>query len=150
MKNRLLRIAIQGGFAIALVWGVGSGASLAIAAMSPAQKTIYDSYATAAKSADAAFTDFSASRGAAFFQGKHAGGKPDTASCTACHTPDPKKIGRTRAGKDIQPMAASANPKRFTDAADVEKWFRRNCIDVLGRECTVLEKGDVLAYLLGI
>ena len=118
--------------------------------MSPAQKTIYDSFAAAAKTADAAFTDFSASRGQAFFLGQHAGGKPDTASCTACHTTDPKKSGRTRAGKEILPMAASANPKRFTDAADVEKWFRRNCNDVLGRDCTVVEKGDVLAYLLGL
>ena len=45
-------------------------------------------------------------------------------------------------------MAASANPKRFTDAIEVEKWFKRNCGDVLGRECTAIEKGDVLAYLL--
>ena len=126
------------------------GAATAVAAMSPAQKTVYDGYAAAAKTADAAFADFSAGRGKAFFHGKHAGGKADTSSCTACHTTDLTKSGRTRAGKEILPMAASANPKRFTDAADVEKWFRRNCNDVLGRDCTVLEKGDVLAYLLGI
>ena len=150
MRNKVVRIAIRGLTAAALALSVACGANLALAAMSSVQKAIYDSYASAAKTADAAFTEFSASRGQALFQGKHAGGKADTASCTACHTTDPKKIGRTRAGKEIQPMAASANPKRFTDAADVEKWFRRNCLDVLGRECTTLEKGDVLAYLLGI
>ena len=136
----------SGGLAVAM----GLGTTLAWAAMSPAQKAIYDSYAVAAKAADAGFTDFSASRGQAFFLGQHAGGKPDTPSCTSCHTKDPKSAGRTRAGKEILPMAASANPKRFTDAADVEKWFRRKCGDVLGRECTVVEKGDVLAYLLGL
>jgi hypothetical protein len=30
----------------------------------------------------------------------------------------------------------------------VEKWFRRNCNDVLGRTCTPSEKADVMAYLL--
>ena len=80
----------------------------------------------------------------------HAGGKPDTPSCSTCHTADPTKTGRTRPGKEIAPMSGVTNPKRFTDAADVEKWFRRNCSDVLGRECTTLEKGDFLAYLLGL
>jgi hypothetical protein len=47
-------------------------------------------------------------------------------------------------------MAASASPKRYSDPAEVEKWFKRNCGDVLGRECTATEKGDVLVYLLGL
>jgi hypothetical protein len=28
--------------------------------------------------------------------------------------------------KVIEPMAPAFNPQRFTDAAKVEKWFRRN------------------------
>lgn len=28
------------------------------------------------------------------------------------------------------------------------KWFRRNCNDVMGRECTTVEKADVLSWLL--
>ena len=123
-------------------------ASTAFAAsMSPAQKATYDKYAFAAKAASPAFTEFSASRGQAFFATKQSGGKPDTPSCTTCHTADPKKSGQTRAGKAIEPMAISVNPKRFNDPADVEKWFRRNCADVLGRECTALEKGDFLAFM---
>ena len=47
-------------------------------------------------------------------------------------------------------MAPAANPQRFTDAAKVEKWFRRNCKDVLGRACSAQEKGDVLAYLMSL
>ena len=37
---------------------------------------------------------------------------------------------------------------RFTDVTRSEKWFRRNCNDVVGRECTAAEKADVLAWLL--
>lgn len=120
------------------------------AEMSPAQKAIYNQYEAEAKSADAAFAGFSAERGKTLFQATHTGGKPDTPSCTTCHTKDLTKSGETRAGKPIEPLAVSVNPKRITNAADVEKWFTRNCSSVLGRECTAVEKGDVLAYLLSL
>jgi hypothetical protein len=127
---------------------VGTVGAASLANISPAQKNVYNRYASAAKSADPAFKDFSAEDGQAFFQGRHTGGKEDSPSCTSCHTTNVKGVGKSRAGKEIAPMAASVNPKRFTDPADVEKWFKRNCPDVLGRECTVTEKGNVLAYLL--
>ena len=92
---------------------------------------------------------FSAARGEAFFTATHTGGKPDTPSCASCHGTDPAKGGQTRAGKAIEPMAVSVNPKRFTDPAEVDKWFKRNCSSVLGRECTAAEKGDVLTWLIG-
>ena len=38
----------------------------------------------------------------------------------------------------------------FSDPAKVEKWFRRNCNDVAGRECTAGEKADVLAWLISL
>ena len=53
-------------------------------------------------------------------------------------------------GKHIAPLAPAANPQRFTDAAKTEKWFRRNCKEVVGRECTAGEKADVLAWLLSV
>ncbi len=121
----------------------------AVAALSPARKAVVDAYLGQARVADAQFTG-SPSRGEALFQGRHVGGKAETPSCTSCHSSDPRKPGQTRAGKEIAPMAASVNPKRYTDAADVEKWLKRNCADVLGRECTPKEKSDVLAYLLSI
>lgn len=102
----------------------------------------------AAKAADPGFAGFSAKAGQAFFLDTHSGGKPDTPSCTACHTKNPAATGQTRAGKAIDPMAASANPDRFTDLAKVEKWFGRNCNTVLGRECTQQEKGDVATWLI--
>ena len=45
-------------------------------------------------------------------------------------------------------MAVSANPKRYTNKADVEKWFKRNCKQVLGRECTPAEKGDFITFMM--
>jgi len=92
-------------------------------------------------------TPLSAARGQALFQGNHSGGKPTTPSCTTCHTKDVRAMGRTRVGKLIKPMAVSQTPSRFTDAAKVAKWFRRNCNTVLGRECSATEKGDILTYL---
>jgi len=53
----------------------------------------------------------------------------------------------TRAGQAIAPMAVSVTPDRFTDLAKLEKWFRRNCDTVLGRECTSAEKGDYIAFM---
>jgi len=47
-------------------------------------------------------------------------------------------------------MAPAFNDKRFTDAAKTEKWFRRNCNDVVGRECTPAEKANVLTWLLSL
>jgi hypothetical protein len=55
-----------------------------------------------------------------------------------------------KTGKPIAPLAPAANTERFTDAAKSEKWFRRNCNDVVGRPCTTQEKGDVLAYLMSL
>lgn len=121
----------------------------ALASAGPAQKAVLDHYAASAKAANPAFTGFSAAKGQAFFSAKHAGGQPDTPSCTTCHTADPTRAGQTRTGKDIKPMAVSANPERFADLVNVEKWFRRNCDSVLGRECTATEKGDFITFMSG-
>ena len=88
-----------------------------------------------------------AARGQEFFTSKH--GKDW--SCSSCHTATPTAEGKHAAtGKLIAPMAPAANAERFTDNAKTEKWFRRNCNDVVGRECTPGEKADVLAWLLSI
>lgn len=70
-------------------------------------------------------------------------------ACTTCHGNDLTKAGKHhKTGKVIEPMAPSANAERFTDAKKIEKWFKRNCNDAWGRECTAQEKGDVLKFLL--
>ena len=89
----------------------------------------------------------SPARGEALFRSKHPGRDGAMQSCASCHTDNPKLPGKTRVGKRIEPLAPSANPERFTDAAKVEKWFRRNCQDVLQRECSAQEKGDFVAWL---
>jgi hypothetical protein len=107
---------------------------------------VLESYVAAAGNGFSA----SAERGRSFFYATHSGGKPDTASCTTCHSTDLSRSGQTKAGKTIEPMAASKSPSRYGDAAHLEKWFRRNCADVVGRECTAAEKADVLSFLLGL
>ncbi|MGZ5250452.1 MAG: DUF1924 domain-containing protein [Caldimonas sp.] len=70
-------------------------------------------------------------------------------SCSSCHGAVPTQTGKhASTGKPIGAMAPAFNPERFTDAAMTEKWFRRNCNDVVGRECTAAEKADVLSWLL--
>lgn len=104
-------------------------------------------YAAAAKAATPSFSAFSAARGEKLYVTKFAGGKPETPSCATCHGDDPRAGGRTPAGKAIDAVAVSVTPTRYSDPAKVEKWFRRNCTEVLGRECTPLEKGDWLTYV---
>ena len=102
-------------------------------------------FKTEARRALPTFAGFSAERGERFFNARHGGDW----SCATCHTSDARRPGRHAAtGKDIAPLAPAANPERFTTASTVEKWFRRNCNDVLGRECTPGEKADVLAWLM--
>ncbi|MBC7468566.1 MAG: DUF1924 domain-containing protein [Ramlibacter sp.] len=70
-------------------------------------------------------------------------------SCSSCHGAVPVQSGKHAAtGKAIGALAPAFNPGRFTDSAKAEKWFRRNCNDVVGRECTPAEKTDVLSWLL--
>jgi hypothetical protein len=72
-------------------------------------------------------------------------------SCSSCHGAVPTQTGRhASTAKPIDAMAPAFNAQRFTDAAKSEKWFRRNCNDVIGRECTAAEKADVLAWLLSL
>jgi Domain of unknown function (DUF1924) len=72
-------------------------------------------------------------------------------SCASCHGVVPTRSGKHAAtGKPIAPLAPAFNAVRFTEAAKTEKWFRRNCNDVMGRECTAAEKADVLSWLLSL
>lgn len=92
-------------------------------------------------------TPANAQRGRTFFETRGNG----EWSCASCHGMPPTSPGRhASTGKGIEPLAPSVNPARFTDTAKADKWFRRNCNDVLSRECTAAEKADVLAYLLGL
>lgn len=92
-------------------------------------------------------TPGNAGRGQTFFHSKHGG----EWSCASCHGTPPTGSGKhANTGKTIDPLAPAFNPRAFTDSARVDKWFRRNCKDVLARECSATEKADVLAYLAGL
>lgn len=84
-------------------------------------------------------------RGQQFFTTRHG----RDWSCSSCHGAVPTQAGKHAVtGKAIGPLAPAFNAERFTDSAKAEKWFRRNCNDVVGRECTAAEKADVLSWLM--
>lgn len=126
-----------------LIAKLALGSSLAmmppLAHATPAQ-TLADYSAKAGSSGNA-------NRGRQFFTTRHG----HDWSCASCHGASPTTAGRHAAtGKPIGAMAPAFNPERFTDTAKTEKWFRRNCNDVVGRECTAQEKADVLSWLLSL
>jgi cytochrome c553 len=89
----------------------------------------------------------SVAQGQVFFNSRHGA----EWSCASCHGTPPTAQGEhANTGKLIAPLAPAFNAKAFTDTAKVDKWFRRNCNDVLSRECSAAEKADVLAYLNGL
>jgi hypothetical protein len=94
---------------------------------------------------------FSAAAGEAFWDRPAIDAKSgEPRRCSLCHTTDLRNKGKhATTGKVIEPLAPSVNPKRLTDARDIEKWLTRNCKWTLGRECTPQEKGDVLTMIRG-
>ncbi len=124
LMNKLLGIALVS-FSAANVWAIDA-------------ISLEKQYSVAAKQ------PASVARGEKFFASQH--GKEW--SCASCHGVPPTKDGKhASTDKSISPLAPAFNAKRFTDEAKVNKWFKRNCNDVLNRECTSLEKADVMAYL---
>ena len=116
-----------------------------VAARAETPADLLRNYEAAARQASPQFDGFSAVRGRVLFQSPHGA----EWSCASCHTQNPLAQGRhANTGKTIAPLAPAADAERFTSLAQAEKWFKRNCNDVMGRQCTPLEKGDVLAYLI--
>ena len=88
-----------------------------------------------------------AERGRVFFANQHG----NEMSCASCHQAPPTRDGKhASTGRRIAPLAPAFNPQAFTETAKVDKWFRRNCKDVLARECTPAEKSDLMAYLVSL
>jgi hypothetical protein len=89
----------------------------------------------------------SAARGEQFFNAKH--GKEW--SCASCHENPPNHDTKhIVTGKAIKSLSPNVNSERFVDQIKVEKWFKRNCNDVLARTFTSQEKADVLAWLMTV
>ena len=128
-------------------------------------------YAAQARTQNPSFAVFSAERGGAFYTEPHMVKGAGMVSCASCHLkdarysvlahqtdipcrtchvindwehPDPKHAKK----RHIEPFAPSANSKRLSDPRYVETFLKLNCLMLLNRECTTLEKGDVLTYLM--
>lgn len=132
--------------------GLKSFATLLLATMASISyaetpQQFLDAYAQEAKAQNPSFKGFSVKAGESFYKSKHGG----EWSCSSCHTDNATAEGKHAVtSKVIQPLSPNANPARFTDAAKVNKWFKRNCNDVLKRECSAEEKGNLLTYLLSV
>lgn len=132
-------------FSVVVATTLAAATAPSVRALGPGE--IRRGYEIAARQADPGFAGLSAERGARLFRAAPAGDW----SCATCHGDDPTGPGRhARTGRAISPLSPTANAQRFADPAKVEKWFKRNCQDVLGRVCTAQEKGDVLAWLLSL
>lgn len=124
---------------------VAAALAAAALAMLPPDARAADAAGLAAGYAQQAGAPASPARGQQFFTSQHG----REWSCSSCHGAQPTQAGKhASTGKSIAALAPGFNPQRFTDPAKVEKWFRRNCNDVAGRECTAGEKADVLAWLM--
>ena len=150
---------------------LGCGHLIAGVARADTPQQILAVYAAQARTQVPSFDGFSAERGEAFYNEKHLVKGAGMVSCASCHLkdarysvyahqtdipcrtchvindwehPDPKHAKKRR----IEPFAPSANPKRLSDPRYVETFLRLNCLMLLNRECTTLEKGDVLTYLM--
>lgn len=107
-------------------------------------KDFVSSYSAAA---GAGFTP-TAARGKQFFD-KNWNVSQKMPSCKACHGSDLNVPGEhVITGKSIGPLSPAANAERFTDPKKVEKWFKRNCTEVVGRECSAAEKADYIQFAL--
>lgn len=70
-------------------------------------------------------------------------------SCASCHGTDFGKSGKHhKTGKNIEAMSSKVTADRYTEEKKIEKWFKRNCKDAWGRECTAQEKADFLTFLI--
>ena len=107
---------------------------------------IRQTYVAEATAQQAGFTP-AAKRGEALFRQRFSNNDKMPA-CTSCHTDNPLNAGQHAiTGKSVKPLAVAANAERFSDSAKVEKWFGRNCKEIVGRACTPAEKADFVTYM---
>lgn len=134
------------GMAAAVVLGVLRLFPIGEAEAGAPQPALMDQYRQEARKADASYVA-DPGRGKALYFAEYDRDGVKT-SCATCHTDDARRPGKSPVGKLIDPLAPVANPDRFTERKKADRWFDRNCKQVLDRPCTAAEKADFLAYLL--
>jgi cytochrome b len=149
LASRALRLtaAALAGLAAAAALAVLLGVPSRAHAANPVAAALLRDLEVQARRERPAFAGFSAEEGRRLYFSEHVQ-DGERVSCSTCHTASPRSRGRTPAGKLVDPLAPAANPARLTDRGEVEKWFRRNCKQVLGRECTAEEKGNFITWLV--
>lgn len=121
--------------------------SVTLPAFAEAPQQMLASYAAEAAREQPGFAA-SAERGRRFYLERRTATEK-MPNCATCHTEEPVGAGKhVITGKAIEPIAPVAGSARFTDAAKTEKWFHRNCKEVVGRDCTAAEKADLLRFLM--
>ncbi len=122
---------------------LGAFASAQVAMATPASDALLAKYKTEG------VTKIDAAKAKADWTKESKGEEGEMLACSSCHGTDLSKAGKHhKTHKVIEPMSARVNAERFTDEKKIEKWFKRNCKDVWGRECTSQEKADFLTFLL--
>lgn len=126
---------------IAIMFILGAGGAYA-----ETPSSLIASYKAEAARAAPNFTP-SAERGQGIFTRKW-GTSSTMPSCATCHSDQPSAEGKhVVTSKRIAPLSPAVNPERFASSAKVEKWFRRNCQEVIGRECSAAEKADFIQFV---
>lgn len=83
------------------------------------------------------------------FVNRNWGVSESISSCASCHTDQPRNTGRHAiTGKPIAALSSAITAGSFSNPAKVEKWFKRNCNEVLGRMCTSAEKADFIKFVM--
>lgn len=127
---------------LTLLW-LGAASS----ALAATPQELVDKYSAEAATSAPGFKP-SAERGQVLFT-KEWGVSATMPACTSCHTKDIRASGKhVKTGKVIEPLSPAVNAERFTSEKNVAKWFKRNCTEVVGRECTAAEKADFIKFVM--
>ncbi|MGH8632027.1 MAG: DUF1924 domain-containing protein [Burkholderiales bacterium] len=143
------------------------------AAFAASPEEIIAHYAEQARQEDPDFAGFSVERGKEVYFRKGVIRGVGEVSCARCHRPDPRELiiahetdilcrachvihdeehpapnGAKK--RKIEPLAPSHGHNRLTDPDTVDVFLRLNCKLTFKRDCTTLEKGDVLTWILSI
>ena len=123
--------------------------STSLMAASPEVVQYMNELSKTAKTENSSFSGFDVARGKEIFTSTHTGKQGKPMACTSCHTQNLANPGKNAlTGKVIDPLSPRANPQRLTSVKEVNKWLKRNFMDVYAREGSAQEKGDVLTYIM--
>lgn len=123
--------------------------STSLMAASPEVVQYMNELSKTAKAENSSFNGFDAARGKEIFTSTHTGKQGKPMACTSCHTQNLSASGKNAlTGKVIDPLSPRTNSQRLTSVKEVNKWLKRNFMDVYAREGSAQEKGDVLIYIM--